>query len=92
MFLSIGRDGQLRFSLNDNRNDFIFIYHRQQDACDIFNTFLVNVAKDIGTSEVKVYVDHPSVSAIQENVKLESSFNLNLYPKSSFISKIRVSM
>ena len=47
---------------------------KQQDVCDIFNTFFVNVAKDIGTSDVKVDVDHPSVSAIQENVKLESRF------------------
>ena len=47
---------------------------KQQDVCAIFNTFFVNVAKDIGTSDVKVDADHPSVSAIQENVRLESSF------------------
>ena len=32
------------------------------------------MAKDIGTSDIKVDADHPSLSAIQENVKLESSF------------------
>ena len=47
---------------------------KQQDVCDIFNNFFVNVVKDIGSSDVQVNTDHPSISAIQDNVNIESNF------------------
>ena len=36
----------------------------QNEVCEIFNDFFVNVAKDIGKSDVPADDKHPSVCAI----------------------------
>ena len=39
----------------------------QQEICDIFNNFFVNVAKNIGENSIPVNSQHPSITKIHEN-------------------------
>ncbi|KAK3087255.1 hypothetical protein FSP39_003689 [Pinctada imbricata] len=47
----------------------------QQEICNIFNDFFVNVAKDIGISETEINEDHPSIEAIAKNNDNEMPFH-----------------
>ena len=42
----------------------------QNEVCEIFNNFFVNVAKDIGKSDVPADEKHPSVCAIKDNMNI----------------------
>ena len=35
---------------------------KQEEVCEIFNEYFVNVAKNIGSSQIKVDDDHPSIN------------------------------
>ncbi|CAC5422339.1 unnamed protein product [Mytilus coruscus] len=39
-----------------------------EEECEIFNDFFVNVAKNIGSNQIKVDDDHPSILAIKDNL------------------------
>ncbi|XP_063409017.1 uncharacterized protein LOC134692492 [Mytilus trossulus] len=39
-----------------------------EEVCEIFNDYFVNVAKNIGSSQIKVNDDHPSILAIKDNI------------------------
>ncbi|CAC5422127.1 unnamed protein product [Mytilus coruscus] len=41
---------------------------KQEEVCEIFNDYFVNVAKNIGSSQRKVDDDHPSILAIKDNL------------------------
>ncbi|CAC5409438.1 unnamed protein product [Mytilus coruscus] len=41
---------------------------KQEEVCEIFNDYFVNVAKNIGSSQIKVDDDHPSILAIKDNL------------------------
>ena len=41
---------------------------KQEEVCEIFNDYFVNVAKNIGSSQIKVNDDHPSILAIKDNI------------------------
>ena len=41
---------------------------KQEEVCEIFNDYFVNVAKNIGSSQIKVDDDHPSILAIKDNI------------------------
>jgi hypothetical protein len=47
--------------INDN------IINNQTEVAETFNNFFVNVAKDIGSQNIKTYDYHPSIKAIKEN-------------------------
>ena len=47
----------------------------QQEVCNIFNDFFVNVAKDIGENSIPVDSHHPSIVKIQENLSEPSVLN-----------------
>jgi hypothetical protein len=50
---------------NDN------IINNQTEVAETFNNFFINVAKDIGSQNIKTDDNHPSIKAIKEN-KTES--------------------
>jgi hypothetical protein len=49
---------------------------KQDEVCEIFNNFFVNVAKNIGNNKINVDGDHPSILEIKNNHPelLENSF------------------
>jgi hypothetical protein len=40
---------------------------KQDEVCEIFNNFFVNVAKNIGNNQINVDGDHPSILEIKNN-------------------------
>ena len=46
----------------------IVLITKQEEVCEIFNDYFVNVAKNIGSSQIKVNDDHPSILAIKDNI------------------------
>jgi hypothetical protein len=40
---------------------------KQDEVCEIFNNFFVNVAKNIGNNQINVDGDHPSILEITNN-------------------------
>ena len=40
---------------------------KQDEVCEIFNNFFVNVAKNIGSNQINVDGDHPSILEINNN-------------------------
>lgn len=51
----------------------------QSEVCDIFNDFFVNVAKDIGDTNVVVDHTHPSIQAINSNRVSEGISSLDTF-------------
>jgi hypothetical protein len=58
----------------------------QQEVCNIFNNFFVNVAKNIGDNSVNVDDSHPSITSIKENNALTPEFNFTSI-NNTFIEK-----
>ena len=58
----------------------------QQEVCDIFNNFFVNVAKNIGDNSVPINSEHPSLLKIQENLTVQSVLNFKPVDE-DFVSK-----
>lgn len=52
---------------------------KQDEVCEIFNNFFVNVAKNIGNNQINVDGDHPSILEIKNNHPelLENSFSFS---------------
>ena len=62
------------------------IVNDQQEICDIFNNFFVNVAKSIGENSIPVDSQYPSITTIQENNITHSILDFKPIEE-SFISK-----
>ena len=51
------------------------LINNQQEVCNIFNDFFVNVAKDIGENFIPINTEHTSLMKIQENLTVQSVLN-----------------
>ena len=60
----------------------------QQEICDIFNNFFVNVAKNIGENSIPVNSQHPSITKIQENNITHSILDFKPIEESFIIKQI----
>ena len=58
----------------------------QQEVCNIFNNFFVNVAKNIGENSIPINNEHPSIVNIQENLTVQSELNFKPVDE-EFVSK-----
>ena len=56
---------------NDN------IINNQTEVTETFNNFFINVAKDIGSQNIKTDDNHPSIKAIKENKTETDQFIFN---------------
>ena len=64
---------------------------KQDEVCEIFNNYFVNVAKNIGNTQTKVDDDHPSIMAIKNNYPDldQQSFNFSLVDQDFVEKRIR---
>ena len=58
----------------------------QQDVCNIFNEFFVNVAKNIGENSIPINEEHPSLLKIQENLTVQSDLQFK-HVDEEFVNK-----
>ena len=62
---------------------------KQDEVCEIFNNFFVNVAKNIGNNQINVDGDHPSILEITNNHPyLTREQLLFFFSKSDFVEKL----
>ena len=47
----------------------------QQEVCNIFNDFVVRVAKYIGENSIPINDEHPSLMKIKENLTVQSDLH-----------------
>lgn len=80
-----GCSNQKDVILQENNN----IITNQEEICEVFNNFFVNVAKNIGDQNIKIDKTHPSINAINEKYSnATKSHQLILKPiDESFVSK-----
>ena len=65
---------------------------QQDEVCDIFNNFFVNVAKNIGNNQINADGGHPNVLETRNNHPelLENSFSFSSVFPGKRINKINV--
>lgn len=80
-----GCSNQKDVILQENNN----IITNQEEICEVFNNFFVNMAKNIGDQNIKIDKTHPSINAINEKYSnATKSHQLILKPiDESFVSK-----
>jgi hypothetical protein len=62
------------------------LINNQQNVCEVFNDFFVNVAKNIGNESISINEEHPSILSIKRNIKNTEEFAFSMVDE-SFVGK-----